>query len=183
MTTGVRSATRMEPCCCVSTSGARTSILPDEPVQGATCKRATLVFRVDDFDPALQRARALVPRLDEEPHLNPSTETRQFSLRDADRWEPATSGNSAARIVRLEAHVRADPWASLLPTYTVSAYIAEAGARWLKECSAESSLHRRLSSAAHAHYRTGTLRLASVALYTRPRNVGYPTHHANLHPP
>src|ERR1700722_5710168 len=31
-----------------------------------------LFFRVDDFDSALQRARALVTRLEEEPHVNPS---------------------------------------------------------------------------------------------------------------
>jgi hypothetical protein len=41
-----------------------------------------LFFRVDDFDMALQRARALVIRLEEEPHVNPNTQTREFSLRD-----------------------------------------------------------------------------------------------------
>lgn len=45
-----------------------------------------LFFRVDDFDRALQRARTLVTRLDEEPHLNPSTETQEFSLRDPDGY-------------------------------------------------------------------------------------------------
>jgi predicted enzyme related to lactoylglutathione lyase len=45
-----------------------------------------LFFRVDDFDIALERARALVSRLDEEPHLNPSTETWEFSLRDPDGY-------------------------------------------------------------------------------------------------
>jgi catechol 2,3-dioxygenase-like lactoylglutathione lyase family enzyme len=45
-----------------------------------------LFFRVDDFERALQRARALVARLDEEPHLNPSTETQEFSLRDPDGY-------------------------------------------------------------------------------------------------
>jgi catechol 2,3-dioxygenase-like lactoylglutathione lyase family enzyme len=45
-----------------------------------------LFFRVDDFDRALERARALVSRLDEEPHLNPSTETQEFSLRDPDGY-------------------------------------------------------------------------------------------------
>src|SRR5262245_51895471 len=34
-----------------------------------------LFFRVDDFDRALMNARALVSRLEEEPHLNPSTGT------------------------------------------------------------------------------------------------------------
>jgi catechol 2,3-dioxygenase-like lactoylglutathione lyase family enzyme len=45
-----------------------------------------LFFRVDDFDMALQRARALVSRLDEEPHVNPSTGTKEFALRDPDGY-------------------------------------------------------------------------------------------------
>ena len=45
-----------------------------------------LFFRVDDFDQVLQRARALVPRLEEEPHVNPNTQTREFSLRDPDGY-------------------------------------------------------------------------------------------------
>jgi catechol 2,3-dioxygenase-like lactoylglutathione lyase family enzyme len=45
-----------------------------------------LFFRVDDFDAALQRARTLVALLEEEPHLNPSTETNEFSLRDPDGY-------------------------------------------------------------------------------------------------
>jgi hypothetical protein len=45
-----------------------------------------LFFRVDDFERALERARALVPRLDEEPHLNPRTQTQEFSLRDPDGY-------------------------------------------------------------------------------------------------
>ena len=45
-----------------------------------------LFFRVDDFDMALKRARALVPWLDEEPHVNPNTGTREFALRDLDGY-------------------------------------------------------------------------------------------------
>ncbi len=45
-----------------------------------------LFFRIDDFDAALMRARALASRLDEEPHLNPSTQTQEFSLRDPDGY-------------------------------------------------------------------------------------------------
>ena len=45
-----------------------------------------LFFRVDDFDMALQRARALVTRLEEEPHVNSNTQTREFSLRDPDGY-------------------------------------------------------------------------------------------------
>ena len=45
-----------------------------------------LFFRVDDFDQALQRARGLVPRLEEGPHLNPNTRTNEFSVRDPDGY-------------------------------------------------------------------------------------------------
>jgi catechol 2,3-dioxygenase-like lactoylglutathione lyase family enzyme len=45
-----------------------------------------LFFRVDNFDVALPRARALVARLEEEPHENPSTGTTEFSLRDPDGY-------------------------------------------------------------------------------------------------
>ncbi len=45
-----------------------------------------LFFRVDDFDEALARARALVDRFEEEPHVNPNTETAEFSLRDPDGY-------------------------------------------------------------------------------------------------
>jgi len=45
-----------------------------------------LFFRVDDFDLALQRARSLAGRLEEEPHLNPNTGTMEFSLRDPDGY-------------------------------------------------------------------------------------------------
>lgn len=45
-----------------------------------------LFFRVDDYDQALPRARALVTRFEEEPHLNPHTRTMEFSLRDPDGY-------------------------------------------------------------------------------------------------
>jgi catechol 2,3-dioxygenase-like lactoylglutathione lyase family enzyme len=54
-----------------------------------------LFFRVDDFDEALPRARALVARLDEEPHMNPSTGTMEFSLRDPDGYYVTMSALSA----------------------------------------------------------------------------------------
>jgi catechol 2,3-dioxygenase-like lactoylglutathione lyase family enzyme len=40
-----------------------------------------LFFRVDDFDDALPRARALACRFEEEPHRNPNTGTMEFALR------------------------------------------------------------------------------------------------------
>src|SRR5260221_81850 len=45
-----------------------------------------LFFRVDDFKLTLKRARTLVDRLVEEPHLNPHTQTEEFSLRDPDGY-------------------------------------------------------------------------------------------------
>ena len=50
-----------------------------------------LFFRVDDFDPALKRARALVARLEEEPQVNPNTGTEEFSLRDPDGYHVTLS--------------------------------------------------------------------------------------------
>lgn len=45
-----------------------------------------LFFRVDDFDMALTRARSLVSQLEEEPNINPGTQTLEFSLRDPDGY-------------------------------------------------------------------------------------------------
>ena len=55
-----------------------------------------LFFRVDNFDLALPRARALVSRLEEEPHVNPSTGTAEFSLRDLDGYYVTISALNAA---------------------------------------------------------------------------------------
>ena len=53
-----------------------------------------LFFRVDDFDEALIRARALVPVLDEEPNVNPNTGTMEFALRDPDGYHVMVSALS-----------------------------------------------------------------------------------------
>src|SRR5437588_646794 len=64
-----------------------------------------LFFRVDDFDVALPRARALVARLEEEPHVNPNTGTMEFSLRDPDGYyvtmTPPTKLNMSPMIARV----------------------------------------------------------------------------------
>jgi catechol 2,3-dioxygenase-like lactoylglutathione lyase family enzyme len=54
-----------------------------------------LFFRVDDFDAALPRARAL-GRLEGEPHLNSATGTKEFSLRDPDGYYVSISALDAA---------------------------------------------------------------------------------------
>jgi catechol 2,3-dioxygenase-like lactoylglutathione lyase family enzyme len=45
-----------------------------------------LFFRVDDFEMALERARSLVDRLEEEPDVNQATGTKEFALRDPDGY-------------------------------------------------------------------------------------------------
>src|SRR3979411_2505169 len=67
---------------------------PDEALPG---NGLLLFFRVDDFDMALKRARALVTRLGEEPQVNPNTRTREFSLRDPDGYYVTISALSAPR--------------------------------------------------------------------------------------
>jgi hypothetical protein len=57
---------------------------------------ASSCFRVDDFDMALTRARALVARLEEEPQVNPNTGTMEFALRDPDGYYVMISALSAA---------------------------------------------------------------------------------------
>ena len=56
---------------------------PDEATPG---NGLLLFFRVDDYDSALKRARALVDVFAEEPNLNPNTQTMEFSLRDPDGY-------------------------------------------------------------------------------------------------
>ena len=56
---------------------------PDEASPG---NGLLLFFRVDDYEMALKRARALVDRFEEEPHVNPNTQTSEFSLRDPDGY-------------------------------------------------------------------------------------------------
>jgi catechol 2,3-dioxygenase-like lactoylglutathione lyase family enzyme len=57
-----------------------------------------LFFRVDDFDLSLKRARALVVRLEEEPHTNPNTRTQEFSLRDPDGYYVTISELSSVEL-------------------------------------------------------------------------------------
>jgi hypothetical protein len=56
-----------------------------------------LFFRVDDYEMTLKRARALVARFDEEPHVNPNRQTWEFSLRDSDGYYVTISALSAPR--------------------------------------------------------------------------------------
>ncbi len=66
------------------------------PDHGTAGNGLLLFFRVDDFDLALQRARALVTRLEEQPLVNPNTQTKEFSLRDPDGYYVTISALAAA---------------------------------------------------------------------------------------
>jgi catechol 2,3-dioxygenase-like lactoylglutathione lyase family enzyme len=68
---------------------------PDEAAPG---NGLLLFFRVDDFESALERARALVARFAEEPHVNPNTRTEEFSLRDPDGYYVTLSAWSPAEL-------------------------------------------------------------------------------------
>ncbi|MFO7276860.1 MAG: VOC family protein [Pseudomonadota bacterium] len=66
------------------------------PARAAPGNGLLLFFRVDDFDDALARARTLVDALEEEPHVNPGTGTREFALRDPDGYYVMVSALPAA---------------------------------------------------------------------------------------
>ena len=66
------------------------------PDDGKPGNGLLLFFRMDDFDMALPRARALVSRLEEGPHVNPNTGTMEFSLRDPDGYYVTISALPAA---------------------------------------------------------------------------------------
>jgi catechol 2,3-dioxygenase-like lactoylglutathione lyase family enzyme len=66
------------------------------PDHGTPGNGLLLFFRVDDFDLALQRARSLVTRLEEEPQVNPNPQTRESSIRDPDGYYVTISALSAA---------------------------------------------------------------------------------------
>jgi predicted enzyme related to lactoylglutathione lyase len=71
---------------CLHQWGAHEHPTLINPDKGTPGNGLLLFFRIDDFDMALKRARALVARLEEDPHVNPHTGTREFSLRDPDGY-------------------------------------------------------------------------------------------------
>jgi catechol 2,3-dioxygenase-like lactoylglutathione lyase family enzyme len=73
--------------------GHPTLVKPNELEPG---NGLILFFRVDDFDKALPRARALVTELEEEANVNPRTGTREFALRDPDGYYVMVSALDAA---------------------------------------------------------------------------------------
>jgi catechol 2,3-dioxygenase-like lactoylglutathione lyase family enzyme len=71
---------------CLHQWGAHEHPPLTSPDNAAPGNGLLLFFRVDNFDVALPRARSLVGRLEEEPHVNPRTGTAEFSLRDPDGY-------------------------------------------------------------------------------------------------
>jgi catechol 2,3-dioxygenase-like lactoylglutathione lyase family enzyme len=65
------------------------------PHDGTPGNGLLLFFRVDDYEMALRKARALVARFEEEPHVNPNTRTKEFSLRDPDGYYVTVSALAA----------------------------------------------------------------------------------------
>ena len=81
---------------CLHEWGAHEHPSLTSPDNGTPGNGLILFFRVDDFDMALSRARALVTRLEEELRVNPNTGTMEFSLRDPDGYYVMISALSAA---------------------------------------------------------------------------------------
>jgi catechol 2,3-dioxygenase-like lactoylglutathione lyase family enzyme len=71
---------------CLHQWGAHEHPSLTSPEQARPGNGLLLFFRIDDFDMALNRARALVAQLEEEPRENPNTRTKEFSLRDPDGY-------------------------------------------------------------------------------------------------
>ena len=71
---------------CLHQWGAHEHPTLMSPDDGKPGNGLLLFFRVDDYETTLNRARALVDRFEEEPHVNPNTQTREFSVRDPDGY-------------------------------------------------------------------------------------------------
>jgi len=71
---------------CVHQWGAHDHPALESPDNAVPGNGLLLFFRVDDYELALERARALVDSFAEEPGLNSNTQTMEFSLRDPDGY-------------------------------------------------------------------------------------------------
>ena len=71
---------------CLHAWGAHEHPTLISPDLAPTGNGLLLFFRVDDFEDTLMRARALGVPFEEEPHVNPNTQSREFSLRDPDGY-------------------------------------------------------------------------------------------------
>ncbi len=83
---------------CLHQWGAHEHASLRSPDAAAPGNGLLLFFRVDDFDQALKRARALASLLEEELNANPNTGTQEFSLRDPDGYYVTISAFSALEL-------------------------------------------------------------------------------------
>ncbi|HET6764203.1 MAG TPA: VOC family protein [Longimicrobiaceae bacterium] len=81
---------------CLHAWGAHEHPSLTSPARAEPGNGLLLFFRVDDFAAALERMRTLGVHLEEQPHLNPNTGTREFSLRDPDGYYVTISASSHA---------------------------------------------------------------------------------------
>jgi catechol 2,3-dioxygenase-like lactoylglutathione lyase family enzyme len=88
---------------CVHQWGAHDHPSLTSPDSAAPGNGLLLFFRVDDFDLVLKNAHALVDRFEDEPHVNPSTGTKEFSLRDPDGYYVFISAYSSVELEGFEA--------------------------------------------------------------------------------
>lgn len=91
---------------CLHEWGAHEHPSLTSPDEGLPGNGLLLFFRVDDFESALIRARALGVRFEEDPHVNPNTRTQEFSLRDPDGYYVTISALPAPTDRGLEAESR-----------------------------------------------------------------------------
>ena len=71
---------------CLHSWGDHDHLSLASPTRAEPGNGLLLFFRVDDLETSLANARNIVDQLTEEPNLNPSTGTMEFSLRDPDGY-------------------------------------------------------------------------------------------------
>ena len=71
---------------CLHEWGSHDHPTLSSPSHGLPGNGFLLFFRVDNFEDALSRARALVSSLEIEPQINPATGTQEFAIRDLDGY-------------------------------------------------------------------------------------------------
>jgi catechol 2,3-dioxygenase-like lactoylglutathione lyase family enzyme len=81
---------------CLHRWGDHEHLPLSSPENGKPGNGLLLFLRVDDFEETLSRARNLMLRLEEEPHINPGTKTLEFSLLDPDGYYVSISALAAA---------------------------------------------------------------------------------------
>jgi catechol 2,3-dioxygenase-like lactoylglutathione lyase family enzyme len=82
---------------CVHRWGAHDHPSLTSPAHAAPGNGLLLFFQIDEFAAALERAAILAAPLEEDPHVNPNTGSREFSLRDPDGYYVTISALDTVR--------------------------------------------------------------------------------------